>query len=121
MATDVLQKFSAARAERVASMAPRALALRLGSRYTVSAIHWRETFVVTASDALRGADPVHVVGPEGDGRADFAGADTTVDVAVLKLDPTSAASSAPALASAAPETGATIAVVGRSTDGVLAA
>jgi S1-C subfamily serine protease len=121
MAHDVLHQISTTRARRIASVAPRALALRLSSRHSVSAILWRDHFLVTASDALRGADPVHVVGPEGEGRVDFAGADTTVDVAVLKLDPAAAASSAPALASAAPETGATIALVGRSTDGVLAA
>jgi S1-C subfamily serine protease len=121
MATDILRKFSAARVERIASIAPRALALQLGSRHSVSAIHWRDAFIVTASDALRGADPLRVVGADSEGRADLAGADVTVDIAVLKLEAAASASSAQALPSATPETGATIAVVGRAGDGVLAA
>jgi S1-C subfamily serine protease len=118
MAHDVLHQISTARARRIASIAPRALALQLSSRHSVSAIHWRDRFLVTASDALRGADPVPVLGLDGDHRADLVGVDPNVDVAILKLD--DATPSAPALPTAAPEVGASIAVVGRTADGVLA-
>ncbi len=120
MAHDVLHQISTARARHIASIAPRAQALRLSSRHSVSAIHWRDHFLVTASDALRGADPIPVKSSDGEHRAHLVGANPNVDVAVLKLD--DAARSAPALSSPATiEIGSSIAVVGRTMEGVLAA
>lgn len=119
MAHDVLRQISTARAQRIASIAPRVQALRLSSRHSISAIHWRDHFLVTASDALRGADPIPVTSLDGEHRADLVGVDPNVDVAVLKLD--EATPSAPALPTADPDVGASMAVVGRTMDGVLAA
>jgi S1-C subfamily serine protease len=119
MAHDVLHQISTARARRIASIAPCAQALRLSSRHSVSAIHWRDHFLVTASDALRGADPIPVTSLDGEHRADLVGVDPSVDVAVLKLD--EATRSAPAPAPATIDVGSSIAVVGRTMDGVLAA
>jgi S1-C subfamily serine protease len=119
MAHDVLHQISTARAQRIASIAPCVHALRLSSRHSVSAIHWRDHFLVTSSDALRGADPIPVTSLDGEHRADLVGVDANVDVAVLKLD--EATRSAPALAPATIDVGSIIAVVGRAMDGVLAA
>jgi S1-C subfamily serine protease len=119
MAHDVLDQISTARARRIASIAASALAMRLNPRHSISAIHWRDHFLVTASDALRGADPIPVRGPNGEHRAHLVGADPSVDVAVLKLD--EATRSAPALAPATVDVGSSVAIVGRTIDGVLAA
>jgi len=120
MTHDLLDQLSTARAGRIASIAPSVVALRLSARHSVSGILWRDRLLVTASDALRGSDPLSVTSVDGDRRADLVGVDPSVDVAVLKLDEATSSGPTVAPAAASIDVGSCIAVVGRTVEGVLA-
>ncbi len=115
---DALNDLSELRARHVATTGARVLALRLSRNHSVSAILWQDAYVVTAAEALRGEDDVEASGPTTTVRARVVGVEPAVDVAVLKLSEFGSAT--PLSPTDAPETGATVGVVGRCADGVLA-
>jgi len=125
-ASTVLQQISAEREALVASIVPRAVAVAVSRRRVLSGIHWRGAFVITAAEALGGADRVRLAW-HGDGAADsgfeiedaeIAARDLTTDVAIIRTK------RPPAEAVAVREDlrlGESVAIVGRDARGPLGA
>jgi S1-C subfamily serine protease len=123
MATNsLLKQYSDERASLVHNALPRAVAVVLGRRRVLSGIHWSGDLIVTAAEAIGGADHVDVRLDGDELDAEVIATDLTTDVAILRA----AGGTAPAVVSGnAPRTspasalrvGETIAVIGRSLRG----
>ncbi len=79
-----LQRMSDERAALVQAWVPRTAAIFLGRRRAVSGIRWNGGFIVTAAEAVGGAEQVDVRIEGDEIAAEVLAADLTTDVAVLK-------------------------------------
>lgn len=91
MNESLLQQFSAEREALVASVIPHAVAITVARHRVLSGIHWRGSYVITAAEALHGADRVRVAwpeaaGPEESAEGEIVASDLTTDVAVIRTD-----------------------------------
>jgi S1-C subfamily serine protease len=122
-AMTVLQQWSQERSVLAAALAPRAVAIALGSHRTVSGIRWHGAFVVTAAEALAGRDEVMIVSDRGETRGSVIACDLATDVAVLRIADPEPSDAAGAAADAAVdptlEAGADVIIVGRAPAGPL--
>jgi S1-C subfamily serine protease len=125
-ASTVLQQISAEREALVASIVPRAVAVAVSRRRVLSGIHWRGAFVITAAEALGGADRVrlawHSDGVADSGseieEAEIAARDLTTDVAIIR---TKRPPAEPVAVREDLRLGESVAIVGRDARGPLGA
>lgn len=140
MAADsLLKQYSDERAALVQGAVSKAAAIILGRRRVLSGIRWRDDLIVTAAEAIGGAEQVDVHLDGNELAANVIATDLTTDIAILRVAGASAATSAdiPGVVSAAGGTdtvrdaaaralsanarllrvGETIAVVGRTLRG----
>ncbi len=88
----LLQQLSAERAALAATLVPRIATLSVRHRRTISAIRWRGPYLVTAAEALAGAEEIAWHAPAGAGgtetpqRAAVIAADPATDVAIIRTD-----------------------------------
>jgi S1-C subfamily serine protease len=131
-ANSLLNQYSDERAALVQSALPKAAAIILGRRRVLSGIRWRGDLIVTAAEAIGGAEHVDVrlEGDEFD--AEVIATDLTTDIAILRVGtpgeesdqgratngPTTSSGGAVSTSQAAVlSVGETIAVVGRTLRG----
>jgi S1-C subfamily serine protease len=84
-ASSLLQQASAEREALVASVLPRAVAIAVSRRRVLSGIRWSGSLVVTAAEAVAGADRIRLSSPE-DGGSDASSATVEADGEVLAVD-----------------------------------
>jgi S1-C subfamily serine protease len=116
-ANSLLKQYSDERAALVQNALPRAVAVILGRRRVLSGIHWSGDLVVTAAEAIGGAEHVDVRLDGDELGAEVVATDLATDVAILRAtlgDTTGTPRTSPA---ANLRVGETIAVVGRSLRG----
>lgn len=120
----MLQQWSRERAQLAAALTPHAVALALARHRSLSGIHWRGPFIVTAAEALAGSDEVAVISEHGTRRASVVACDLATDVAVLRTEADDNADrsltklAAPA-SGAELEAGGGVIIVGRAPRGAL--
>jgi len=126
MAADsLLKRTSDERVALVREAIPRAVAIVVGRRRALSGIRWRGDLIVTAAEAIGGAEQVDVRPDGADVTAEVVATDLTTDIAVLRLKssgetatPNLTALEPPPSGSAAElAVGQTIAIVGRTLRG----
>jgi S1-C subfamily serine protease len=130
-AKSLLKQYSDERAALVQSALPKAAAIILGRRRVLSGIRWRGDLIVTAAEAIGGAEHVDVRLEGDELGAEVIATDLTTDVAILRVGnmgaepataspiPVTAASSgaSPAPVAAVLRVGEPVAVVGRNLRG----
>lgn len=84
-ADSLLKQYSNERAALVQSALPKAAAIILGRRRVLSGIRWRRDLIVTAAEAIGGAEHVDVRLEGDELGAEVIAADLTTDVAVLRV------------------------------------
>jgi S1-C subfamily serine protease len=82
-ANSLLKQYSDERAALVQNVLPKAVALILGRRRVLSGIRWRHDLIVTAAEAIGGAESVDL--DSGELEAEVIATDLTTDIAVLRL------------------------------------
>jgi S1-C subfamily serine protease len=92
----LLQQISAEREALIASVASHAVAVAGSRRRVLSGIHWRGAYVITAAEAIAGADRVRVSWSsaselEESAQGEVVAADLTTDVAVIRTERSAAA------------------------------
>jgi S1-C subfamily serine protease len=113
-----LKRLSDERAGLIQSIAPRVAAMILGRRRVVSGIRWRDDILITAAEALSGAERVDIRVENSNASAEVLAADLGTDIAVLRvrdLAPAIGGFSTQAL-----RVGETVAVVGGGENGAVA-
>jgi S1-C subfamily serine protease len=113
-----LKQLSDERAGLIQSIAPRVAAMILGRRRVVSGIRWRDDLLITAAEALSGAERVDIRVENSNASAEVLAADLGTDVAVLRVPDL-----APAIggfSTQALRVGETVAVVGGGENGAAA-
>jgi len=122
-ANSLLKQYSEERAALVQSALPKAAAIILGRRRVLSGIHWRGDLIVTAAEAIGGAEHVDVRLEGDELGAEVIATDLTTDVAILRVAtpetaPTPAAATSAAVASVpALRVGEQIVIIGRNLRG----
>jgi S1-C subfamily serine protease len=126
-ANSLLKQYSDERAALVQNTLPKAVAVILGRRRVLSGIHWGSDLVVTAAEAIGGAEHVDVRFDGDELGAEVIATDLTTDVAILRVAGRDAGSASthgaaavattPASLTSSLRVGETIAVVGRSLRG----
>jgi S1-C subfamily serine protease len=112
-AKSLLKQYSEERAALVQNALPKAVAVILSRRRVLSGIHWGGDLVITAAEAIGGAEHVDIRLDGDELGAEVIATDLTTDVAILRAAGGERLSApAPAL-----RVGETIAVVGRSLRG----
>jgi S1-C subfamily serine protease len=130
-ANSLLKQYSDERAALVQSAVSKAAAIILGRRRVLSGIRWRDDLIVTAAEAIGGAEQVDVQLEGDELEAHVVATDLTTDIAILRVG--TAGVTAAATAGVVPTTGTatrtvpattrllrvgdTIAVVGRTLRG----
>ena len=130
-ANSLLKQYSDERAALVQSVVSKAAAIILGRRRVLSGIRWRDDLIVTAAEAIGGAEQVDVQLEGDELEAHVVATDLTTDIAILRVG--TAGATAAATAGVVPTTsiaartlptttrllrvGDTIAVVGRTLRG----
>jgi S1-C subfamily serine protease len=122
MATNsLLKQYSDERAALVQNALPKAVAIVLGRRRVLSGINWGGDLIITAAEAIGGAEHVDVRLDGDELGAEVIATDLTTDVAILRAGttaPAAARSNAPRTSPApALRIGEAIAVIGRSLRG----
>lgn len=84
-ANSVLKQLSDERAALALGALPAAVAVVVGRRRVLSGIRWRDDLVVTAAEAIGGADRVDVRADADDIAAEVVATDLTTDIAVLRV------------------------------------
>lgn len=113
-----LKQLSDERVGLIQSVAPRVAAVIVGRRTVVSGIHWRGDLMITAAEALSGAERVDIRGENSNASGEVLATDLGTDVAVLRvpgLAPAGGGFSTQAL-----RVGETVAVVGGGDSGAAA-
>jgi S1-C subfamily serine protease len=121
-ANSLLKQYSDERAALVQNAVPRAAAIILGRRRVLSGIRWRDDLIVTAAEAIGGAEQVDVRLEGDELEAQVVATDLTTDIAILRVGvvaSTAASTLAPTASASAQllRVGETIAVVGRTLRG----
>jgi len=120
MATNsLLKQYSDERAALVQNAVSKAAAIVLGRRRVLSGIRWRDDLIVTAAEAIGGAERVDIRLDADDLEAQVIATDLTTDIALLRVNsnPANATSGTPRPAPSLLRVGETIAVVGRTLRG----
>jgi len=113
MATNaMLKQWSDERAKLIASAVPRMGAIALGRRRSLSGIRWRGDLMVTAAEAIGGAERVDAFVDDREVSAEVVATDFGTDVAVLRVPAVGTTISTPA--GTVLRVGEAIALVGRS-------
>src|SRR5882672_1073817 len=92
-ANSLLKQYSDERATLVQNALPRAVAVIIGRRRVLSGMHWGGDLIVTAAEAIDGAEHVDVRLDGDELGAEVVATDLTTDVAILRVgtpDPTTA-------------------------------
>ncbi|HWM68109.1 MAG TPA: S1C family serine protease [Steroidobacteraceae bacterium] len=124
-ANSLLKQYSEERAALVQNAVPRAAAIILGRRRVLSGIRWRDDLIVTAAEAIGGAEQVDVRLEGDELEAQVVATDLTTDIAILRVGAagggasTATSTLAPTASASAQllRVGETIAVVGRTLRG----
>ena len=124
-ANSLLKQYSDERAVLVQNAVPKAAAIILGRRRIFSGIRWRDNLIVTAAEAIGGAEQVDIQLDGDELEARVFATDLTTDIAILRVSPgaTSGAAANPGAAATSSATarllrvGETIAVIGRTLRG----
>ena len=96
------------------------VAVDAGHRVVASGVHWKRGIIVTASHLTRRAEEVNVILPNGNSvRGTVGGRDSTTDLAIVRIDDSSALAILPLTASA--HVGELVLAVARSRRGELSA
>jgi S1-C subfamily serine protease len=87
---NLLEQWSRDRSALAAVLAPRAVSVgpasrRWSSGRSLSGMHWRGPWVVTAAEALAGSDQARVIWDRGEARAPVVACDLATDVALLRV------------------------------------
>ena len=107
-----LKQYSEARSALVQSVLPKAAAVTVGRRRVLSGIRWRNDLIVTAAEAIGGADHVDIRLEGDEVGAQVVATDLTTDVAVLRLEtPSAAQPHSPNGAAQAPSAGASAVIL----------
>jgi S1-C subfamily serine protease len=93
-ANSLLKQYSDERAALVQRVLPKAAAIVLGRRRVLSGIRWRDDLIVTAAEAIGGAEQVDIRLEGDELGAEVIATDLTTDVAVLRVGPGTVASPA---------------------------
>ena len=124
MATNsLLRQYSDERAALVQNAVSKAAAIVLGRRRILSGIRWRDDLIVTAAEAIGGAERVGIRLDDDDLEAQVIATDLTTDIALLRVNSNpanttaNATSGTPRPAPSLLRVGETIAVVGRTLRG----
>ena len=124
MATNsLLKQYSDERAALVQNAVSKAAAIVLGRRRVLSGIRWRDDLIVTAAEAIGGAERVDIRLDADDLEAQVIATDLTTDIALLRVNSNpanttaNATSGTPRPAPSLLRVGETIAVVGRTLRG----
>ena len=124
MATNsLLNQYSDERAALVQNAVSKAAAIVLGRRRVLSGIRWRDDLIVTAAEAIGGAERVGIRLDDDDLEAQVIATDLTTDIALLRFDSNpvnttaDATNGTPRPAPSLLRVGETIAVVGRTLRG----
>jgi len=127
MATNsLLKQYSDERAALVQNAVSKAAAIVLGRRRILSGIRWRDDLIVTAAEAIGGAERVGIRLDDDDLEAQVIATDLTTDIALLRVNSNPANATAhapnsdPRPAPSLLRVGETIAVVGRTLRGAAA-
>ena len=127
MATNsLLKQYSDERAALVQNAVSKAAAIVLGRRRVLSGIRWRDDLIVTAAEAIGGAERVDIRLDADDLEAQVIATDLTTDIALLRVNSNpanttaNATSGTPRPAPSLLRVGETIAVVGRTLRGAAA-
>lgn len=122
-ANSLLKQYSDERTALVQSVLPAAVAIVLGRRRVLSGIRWRDDLIVTAAEAIEGAEHVDVRVESDELGADVIATDLTTDVAVLRATAVTGSGAdarmgaAVAPAALALSVGQTVVIVGRNLRG----
>ena len=123
-ANSLLKQYSDERAALVQNAVPKAAAIILGRRRVLSGIRWRDDLIITAAEAIGGAEHVDIRLDTDELEANVVATDLTTDIAILRVGSSAAAPSAATPSAAAPSAaapllrvGETIAVVGHTLRG----
>ena len=124
MATNsLLRQYSDERAALVQNAVSKAAAIVLGRRRILSGIRWRDDLIVTAAEAIGGAERVGIRLDDDDLEAQVIATDLTTDIALLRVNSNPANTTAnatngtPRPAPSLLRVGETIAVIGRTLRG----
>ena len=124
MATNsLLRQYSDERAALVQNAVSKAAAIVLGRRRILSGIRWRDDLIVTAAEAIGGAERVGIRLDDDDLEAQVIATDLTTDIALLRVNSNpanttaNATSGTPRPAPSLLRVGETIAVIGRTLRG----
>ena len=124
MATNsLLKQYSDERAALVQNAVSKAAAIVLGRRRILSGIRWRDDLIVTAAEAIGGAERVGIRLDDDDLEAQVIATDLTTDIALLRVNSNPANTTAnatngtPRPAPSLLRVGETIAVIGRTLRG----
>jgi S1-C subfamily serine protease len=119
-ANSLLKQYSDERAALVQSAVSKAVAIILGRRRVLSGIRWRDDLIVTAAEAIGGAEQVDVQLESDELEAHVVATDLTTDIAILRVGAGAASGASASTASQSARVlrvGETIAVVGRTLRG----
>ena len=117
-ANSLLKRYSDERAALVQNALGTAAAIILGRRRILSGIRWRDDLIVTAAEAVGGAEHVDVRFEEDEVEAEVIATDLATDIAILRVGPASADPIPPREAPVSPlRVGETIALIGRTLRG----
>ncbi len=105
-ANSLLKQYSDERAALVQNAVPKAAAIILGRRRVLSGIRWRDDLIVTAAEAIGGAEQVDIQVEGDEFEAPVIATDLTTDIAILRVSPgTTAGGAATSLGAAATKPG----------------
>ena len=124
-ANSLLKQYSDERAALVQNAVSKAAAIILGRRRIFSGIRWRDNLIVTAAEAIGGAEQVDIQLDGDELEARVIATDLTTDIAILRVSPgaTPGAAANPGAAATSSamarmlRVGETIAVIGRTLRG----
>jgi S1-C subfamily serine protease len=115
-----LKQLSDERAGLIQSIAPRVGAVVLGRRRMVSGIRWRNDLMISAAEALSGAERVEIRVANSNATAEVLATDLGTDVAVLRVPNLNLPPSVGGFPSNPLRVGDTVAIVGGADNGVAA-
>ena len=117
---EIWEAFSKAAGNLAENTGKAVVAVDAGHRVAASGVHWKDGVVVTASHLVRRAEEVNVIMPDGSSvRGPLRGRDSTTDLAVVRIDDSSALATLRLTATA--NVGELVLAVARSRRGELSA
>jgi S1-C subfamily serine protease len=114
-ANSLLKQYSDECAALVQHAVPRAAAIFLGRRRVLSGIRWRDDLIITAAEAIGGAEQVDVRFDTDELEANVIATDLTTDIAILRVGSDGAAGTAAARTGALAGTNTSVGVAAAGT------